>query len=199
MSIEQELQAEIERLWMENARLQETLEALRARRDAEGRIRAVLRRQDDCALVVADVMTAKPDVLHLGDNLRAAVERFRRGSYRRLPVLDAHERLVGIITDRDIRQALNSPFVLHERWQDEMLLNQVLVDVCMTPDPVTVRPETPLYEAARLMRMRKIGGLPVLDDAGKLIGIVTETDLLRAFEEALTAAASPNSPDATAP
>lgn len=199
MSIERELQAEIERLWTENARLQETLEALRARRDAEGRIRAVLRRQDACALVVADVMTANPDVLHLGDNLRAAVECFRRGRYRRLPVLDAHERLVGIITDRDIRQALNSPFVLHERWQDEMLLNQVLVDVCMTPDPVTVHPETPLYEAARLMRTRKIGGLPVLDDAGKLIGIVTETDLLRAFEEALTAAASPNSPDATVP
>ncbi len=189
MSSERELEAEIERLWMENARLQETLEALRARRDAEARIRAVLRRRDACALVVADVMTANPDVLHLGDNLRAAVERFRRGHYRRLPVLDASERLVGIITDRDIRQALNSPFVLHERWQDEMLLNQVLVDVCMTPDPIAVRPETPLYEAARLMRTRKIGGLPVLDDADRLIGIVTETDLLRAFEEALTAAA----------
>jgi len=59
----------------------------------------------------------------------------------------------------------------------------------MTPDPITVRPETPVYEAARLMRTRKIGGPPVLDDAGTLVGIVTETDLLRAFEEALTAAA----------
>jgi len=128
-------------------------------------------------------------VLHLGDNLRAAVEHFRRGNYCCLPALDSDGRLVGIVTDRDVRQALNSPFVLHERRQDERLLNQVLVEVCMTPDPITVRPETPVYEAARLMRTRKIGGLPVLDDAGTLVGIVTETDLLRAFEEALTAAA----------
>ncbi|GAB4574231.1 MAG: hypothetical protein Kow0077_19740 [Anaerolineae bacterium] len=187
---ERELQAEIEHLWAENTRLQEELALLKARQDAEIRIRAVLRNMNACYLQVGDIMTPNPDVARLGDNLRSLVERFDQGRYRRLPVLDEHDRLVGIVTDRDVRLALNSPLVLHERWQDEMLMDQILVDLCMTPDPITARPDMPVHEAARIMRERKIGGLPVLDDGDRLIGIITETDLLRAFEDALRAAAN---------
>jgi len=98
MSLKHDLQAEIERPRAENGRLRETVEALRASR-------AATRRGDPCALIVADVMAASPDVLHLGDNLRAAVERFRRGNYRRLPALDADGRLVGIVTGTDLLRA----------------------------------------------------------------------------------------------
>ena len=187
---ERELLAENENLWAENARLQEELELLKSRERAEIRIRAALRNMNACHLQVGDIMTSRPRVAHLGDNLRSLLAGFREGKFRSLPVLDADDRLVGIVTDRDVRLAMNSPLVMHERWQDEMLLDQIVVDLCMTPNPITVRPETPVFEVAQIMRERKIGGLPVLDDAEALIGIITETDLLRAFEDTLRAAAS---------
>jgi acetoin utilization protein AcuB len=83
-----------------------------------------------------------------------------------------------------VREALNSPIILRERWQDEELMDNALVEACMTPNPITVKPTTPVIEAARLMRDRKVGGLPVMED-DQLVGIVTETDLLDALIELL--------------
>lgn len=185
---DKELQAEIEKLWAENARLHDELAILKARENAEVRIRAALRNMQACYLQVGDIMTPNPEVARLGDTLRSLLDRFHKGHFRRLPVMDAHDRLVGIVTDRDVRLAMNSPLVMHERWQDEMLLDQIVVDVCMSPEPVTVRADTPVFVVAQIMRERKIGGLPVLDDAYQLIGIITETDLLCAFEDALRSA-----------
>ncbi len=91
---------------------------------------------------------------------------------------------MGIVTDRDIRLAANSPIILRERWQDEFLLDHVKVEACMTPDPITITPDSSVEEAARLMRGRKVGGLPVVQDS-ELVGIITETDILNHFIELL--------------
>ncbi len=125
---------------------------------------------------VTQVMTREPTSLQPDDPVRLAVERMRERKCRRLPVVEG-DRVVGIITDRDLRRATNSPLVLRERWYDEFMLDHIPVRACMTPDPVTVTPSTPMVEAAKLMRDRKFGGLPVVDN-GRLVGIVTETDLL---------------------
>jgi acetoin utilization protein AcuB len=98
---------------------------------------------------------------------------------RRLPVM-AEGHLVGIVADKDVREALNSPIILRERWQDDELMDHATIEACMTPRPYTVTPETLVVDAARLMRDRKIGGLPVLEGE-QLVGIVTETDLLDAL------------------
>jgi len=103
---------------------------------------------------------------------------------RRLPVLDAAGRLCGIITDRDVRLALNSPLVLRERWQDDMLLDHTLVDASMTPDPITITPDALLPRAIELLLQHKISGLPVVE-GDRLVGIVTVTDLLRALARLL--------------
>ena len=184
-----ELQAEVTQLLAENRRLQATIETLAAEIDAVTRVRVVLHETGRCHLCVQDIMTPHPQTVRLNDSLRTAVDRFRNGGFRRLPVLDDAGRLVGIVTDRDLRLAFNSPLVMHERWQDEMLLDKVTIDVCMTPEPITTTPDTPVYLVARTLREKKIGGLPVVDAAGVLVGIVSEIDLLRAFEDALTAAA----------
>jgi acetoin utilization protein AcuB len=126
-----------------------------------------------------DPATAKPQ-----DTLRAAIEKMALVACRRLPVMQAG-RLVGIVADKDIREALNSPLILRERWQDEELMDHATVGACMTPNPITVAPETPVVEAAQLMRDRKIGGLPVMH-GDELVGIVTETDLLDALIELLS-------------
>ncbi|CAG0944842.1 A-adding tRNA nucleotidyltransferase [Anaerolineae bacterium] len=126
--------------------------------------------------IVEQVMTRDPMIVAPNDPVRVAVERMRERGCRRLPVVESG-KLVGVISDRDLRRATNSPLVLHERWHDEFLLEHIPVRACMSPNPVTVTPHTPIVDAAKLMRDRKFGGLPVVDD-DILVGIVTETDLL---------------------
>lgn len=125
---------------------------------------------------VADIMTANPTTVTPRNAIRTAINLMREGGFRRLPVVD-RGRLVGIITDRDLRRAANSPFVVREQWYDNFILDHIEVGSCMTPNPLTVEPSTSIVEATRLMRNHKIGGLPVVAD-GQLVGIVTETDLL---------------------
>jgi len=107
----------------------------------------------------------------------------RDGGFRRIPVLDEGS-LVGILSERDLRMAMNSPVVVHERTQDDFLLDSVRVGSCMTTEVITVTPEDTLLHAARLLKHYKIGGLPVLDQ-GNLVGILTESDLLAYLVECL--------------
>lgn len=126
--------------------------------------------------VVADIMTANPITVTPRNAIRTAVNLMREGGFRRLPVVD-RGRLVGIITDRDLRRAANSPFVVREQWYDNFILDHIEVGSCMTPNPITIGPSDAIAEAARVMRNHKIGGLPVMAD-GQLVGIITDTDLL---------------------
>jgi acetoin utilization protein AcuB len=130
-------------------------------------------------MLIKEIMTKDPATVKPRDTLRTAIERMALMGCRRLPVVVGDD-VVGIVADLDVREALNSPIIMRERWQDEELMDHATVEACMTPDPVTVTPETPVLDAARLMRDRKIGGLPVLE-GGRLVGIVTETDLLDAL------------------
>lgn len=118
------------------------------------------------------VITVGPD-----DPLRVAIRKMIAGRFRRIPVLAADGLLVGIITDRDIRQALNSPVVFHERSHDEYLLNTVKVESSMTLRPLTISPDQDILAAAELMEQKKIGGLPVIEE-GALVGIITLSDLI---------------------
>ncbi len=139
--------------------------------------------------LVADIMTRNPVTVTPRNAIRTAINLMREGGYRRLPVLD-RGRLVGIITDRDLRRAANSPFVVREQWYDNFILDHIEVGSCMTPNPMTIEPNASIAEAARLMRNHKIGGLPVVAE-GQLVGIVTETDLLDFLIETLAAEAAP--------
>ncbi len=125
---------------------------------------------------VESIMSRNPITVTPADPIRVAIERMREHGCRRLPVVE-NEKLVGIVTDRDLRRATNSPFVLRERWYDEFLLDHIRVGACMSANPVTASPQTRIVDAAKLLRDRKIGGLPVIEK-GSLVGIVTETDLL---------------------
>jgi len=135
---------------------------------------------------VSDIMTRDPIKIHLDDTLRTAVQLMQRHTCRRLPVVDHNGALVGIITDRDTRLALHSPFVLHERWQEDTLLDTVTVRACMTVAPITIEPNADIEEAVSLMLEHRIGGLPVLRGES-VVGIVTSTDVMAAFVQYLRA------------
>ena len=132
---------------------------------------------------VRDVMTPDPVTIGPNHSIGAALTRMRRGGFRRLPVIE-NDKLVGIITDRDLRLAMNSPFVVREGWYDSYLMEHIEVRSCMTPDPVTVDVDSSLLDAVRLMRRHKYGGVPVVE-SGQLVGILTETDLLDLLEKML--------------
>ncbi len=127
--------------------------------------------------MVSDVMTPNPVTISPSNSLRTAKRLMEEGNFRRLPVVEGG-RLVGIITDRDLRLALNSPLVLRDQWYDSYLLDHMTVESCMTPEPVTIAPEEPITSAIRTLLERKFSGLPVVRDS-QVIGIITVTDLLR--------------------
>jgi acetoin utilization protein AcuB len=89
-------------------------------------------------------------------------------------------KLLGIITDRDIRLNLPSPATSLSVWEINYLMARLTVESVMTTSVVIVGPQRDARAAAQLMLDNKIGALPVLD-GGQLLGIITETDLLRAF------------------
>jgi len=125
---------------------------------------------------LSEIMSADPAQAGPNDPLRVALERMRERHCRRLPVVEGG-RLVGIVSDRDVRLALNSPFILRERSQDLEVLDRVTVAECMTPDPISLPPDASVLEAVKLMRDRKFGGVPIVDQ-DRLVGIVTDTDVL---------------------
>jgi acetoin utilization protein AcuB len=129
---------------------------------------------------VVDVMTKDPVTITPDATLREALALMEDHGFKHLPVVSSGKHLVGVLTDRDCRLALNSPYVLRERWQDEDLVNSIHVRAMMTPAPMVVEPNTSAAEAARLMLAQHVGCLPVMR-AETLVGIVTRSDILIAF------------------
>jgi acetoin utilization protein AcuB len=126
-------------------------------------------------LMTGAVITAPPWMPILEARNLMIKERIRH-----LPVTAPGGELLGIITDRDIRLNLPSKATSLSVWEINHLLSKLTVDEVMTPAVITVGPDRPARDAARLMLEHQIGALPV-EDGGRLIGIVTETDMLRAF------------------
>lgn len=128
---------------------------------------------------VRDLMSAEVATVLRNDQLLIADDLMRLGRIRHTPVLDEGTgEVVGVLSQRDLfRGALARSLGYGEHAQQKMLGMLRVKDV-MTTDPVTVRPDAPLAEAARIMLERKIGCLPVVE-AGKLVGILTESDFVR--------------------
>jgi acetoin utilization protein AcuB len=145
-------------------------------------------------MLVRDVMTSNPITVRPEESLRTASDRMAAVQCRRLPVVDELGKVCGIITDRDLRLAVNSPLIMRERWQDEVLLEHTQVAACMTPDPICTAPDIPLEDAVDLLLAHKIGGVPVVE-GDHLVGVLTATDLMRALARLLRSIRTENSTD----
>ncbi|MDR7480921.1 MAG: CBS domain-containing protein [Armatimonadota bacterium] len=130
-------------------------------------------------MLVRDCMTPDPTTVAPQTSLGDALRVMRRQRIRHLPVME-RDRLVGIVTWTDLMRASPSPASGLAAWEIPELLAQAPVRDVMTEHPVTVAPDLPVEDAARLLRERKIGSLPVVD-GDRLVGIVTESDLFDAL------------------
>jgi acetoin utilization protein AcuB len=136
---------------------------------------------------VREIMTTAPITAAPSTTVVDAKALMARCHIRHLLVVE-EGRLLGIATDRDIRLNLPSPATSLSVWELNYLLARLTVEQIMTKAVITVGPRDDARAAARLMLDHKIGGLPVVDGK-RLVGIVTETDLVRAFAEGTVPAA----------
>src|SRR5574337_242946 len=128
-------------------------------------------------MLVRDRMKRDPVTIKKDDSFRYALKLIRKEGIRHLPVLDG-KRLVGILTDRDLRQAAPSPATTLEVHELNYLLERLKTEAIMTKQVIAVAPDSGLLEAAKLLLAHKIGCLPVVEQE-ELVGIITEGDLLR--------------------
>jgi acetoin utilization protein AcuB len=136
-------------------------------------------------MLVQDVMQTKLFTVTPETTLPEALRLTGQRGVRHLPVLDG-DRLVGILSDRDLKRAMASPATSLEVHELTYLLDRLCVAEIMTRAVITIGPTSPIEDAARLMVLEKIGALPVTD-GDRLVGLVTETDVLRLFVRALGA------------
>jgi len=122
---------------------------------------------------VGDLMSTALILIRDSDPVSVAAAQMKQGSFRHLPVVDSRQNLVGIVSSRDVIEAL-------ARGRKTTRVGEM-----MSPNPVTVTPETPAHQAIEILLEHRFGALPVLASDGHLIGIVTETDFLIAARAAL--------------
>ena len=115
-------------------------------------------------------------------SLSEAKALMEKGNFRHLPVVDADGKLVGIVTDRDMRDAHPSSLLDEESYQKTLdkVLKHTIGEI-MTADPITVAPYYTLQDTLLIIGKKKVGALPVVDEEGYLKGIMSTRDLLRAF------------------
>lgn len=129
---------------------------------------------------VDDVMSRGVETIDRSASCHEAATRMFRAKVRHLPAVDSDGKLVGIVTDRDLRHGLLAPAIFREGRSTtvESVLKSAPVSDVMSKSVVTIAPGEDLAAAARIMLDHKIGSLPVVAD-DRVVGILTETDLLR--------------------
>ncbi|MGA2082800.1 MAG: CBS domain-containing protein [Holophaga sp.] len=135
-------------------------------------------------MLIRELMIPKPPVLTPHMTMPDALRIMKEKQVHRMPVVDANGTLVGIISETDLHNASPSPATTLSYWEIPCLLAKVTVEMLMVKEVVTVTEETPVEAAARIMADRNIGCLPVMRGS-QLVGMVTQSDLFRAFMESL--------------
>jgi acetoin utilization protein AcuB len=127
-------------------------------------------------------MSTQPVTVLANTPITEALRTMRDGGVRRMPVLDEEGRLVGIVSEKDLLYASPSPVSSLTVSEMHYLLSHLLVSELMSREVITISPDTPVEEAARIMVDCRIGGLPVME-GDRLVGIITETDVFTVLLE----------------
>ena len=131
-------------------------------------------------VLVRDYMSKRVVSISLDETLKLAEDIMSLGNIRHLPVVKGG-KLVGVVSQRDLLRASLTSVLKHSKAVRDLFLESVHISEVMTRKVRTATPETPIEAAARMMLKNKIGCLPVVAEDGELAGLITDTDILRAF------------------
>ncbi len=138
-------------------------------------------------MLIRDRMTRSPVLCAPDVSVTDAFDLMKKARIRRMPVVDKHGKLVGIVSDKDLLRVSPSPATTLSAFEIPYLLSKVKVSDVMIKQVITVQEDTPIEDAARIMVDNKIGGLPVVNEADAVVGIITETDIFKTFLELIGA------------
>lgn len=127
-------------------------------------------------LPVKSVMTYHPAAVGPDDALGDAARLMVEGGFRHVPVVDADERVVGMLSERDVRARLGVEVERFPAAAQDLLAEEV--EATMSRAPITVEPDTPLRDVIGLFADERVGALPVVDEEERLLGIISYLDLL---------------------
>jgi len=129
-------------------------------------------------MLVKNWMSKNVITIDIHSSGRDAVQLFEKHDIRRLPVID-HGELVGIVTDRDLRKISPPETVFMKRDEKPVHPENPMIGDLMTKNPITVSPEFTVEETAEILLNNKISGVPVIDQEGRITGIITQTDIFK--------------------
>ena len=135
-------------------------------------------------MFVADRMTPNPTTVTTDTSLKDAIELIRSKPFRHLPVIDDDGALVGVVTEKSLVYASPTPITTLSIFEVDYVLSRVKVGQLLHREVITVGPDLPVEEAARIMVDNRIGCLPVVQE-GRLIGIISDTDIFHVLVEGL--------------
>ncbi len=130
-------------------------------------------------MLVSEWMTKDPITATPDTSFMKATKLMKENNIRRLPVVNDAGKLVGIVTDRDIKAASPSQATTLEIHELYYLLSELKLESIMTKKPLSVLPTDTVERAALLMTEKNIGGLPVVNTGGTVVGIITDMDVFR--------------------
>jgi acetoin utilization protein AcuB len=123
-------------------------------------------------------MSAPPITIDMNDSMQDAIKLIRENSIKMLPVINK-QRLVGVVTDGDLKRASASNATTLEIHELLYLITKIKIKDIMTKDPITVLPDFSVEETAEVLLKNRISGVPVMDVKGLVLGIITQNDLFR--------------------
>ena len=135
-------------------------------------------------MLVKDRMTFNPVTIRVDTSLKEALDLVRSSPFRHLPVLDENDKLVGIVTEKSLVYASPTSSTTLSVFEVDYILLRTKIEQIIQGEVISVGPNLPIEEAARVMIDHRIGCLPVVED-DKLIGIISDTDIFRVFVEGL--------------
>ena len=130
-------------------------------------------------MLIKDWMSTSPVTAKPSISIIKAAKLMKENGFRRLPVVDDDGTLIGIVSDRDIKEASPSKATTLDMHELYYLLSEVKAADIMTKEVITVTPEDTVEKAAVLMMRHTVGGLPVVDQDNKVIGVITDSDIFK--------------------
>lgn len=129
-------------------------------------------------MLIKNWMTKNPITVDANDSMQHASKVLKENNIRGLPVMEKN-KLVGIVTDRDLKRASASDATTLDIHELLFLIEKIKIKEVMTKDPVTISIDSTIEEAAEVLLDNKFSRVPVVDNEGKLVGIITQTDIFR--------------------